>query len=136
MQINIGVGSLPAVSNRIMEIRELRPSVCLSFGGRSVLNHLRLGRGKKSLRAGRPSSDQHLEVSNVKTGGRRRIVYHHKDGSFTLHVQLGLGWDVFQNGWDGSQPLRRFVPPPPHHHHYLIFNTSNFLYQNGKSDRH
>ena len=33
-------------------------------------------------------------------------------GSFTLHVQLGLGWDVFQNGWDGSQPLRRFVPPP------------------------
>ena len=22
-------------------------------------------------------------------------------GSFTLHVQLGLGWDVFQNGWDG-----------------------------------
>ena len=25
----------------------------------------------------------------------------------TLHVQLGLGWDVFQNGWDGSQPLRR-----------------------------
>ena len=80
MQINIGVGSLPAVSNRIMEIRELRPSVCLSFGGRSVLNHLRLGRGKKSLRAGRPSSDQHLEVSNVKTGGRRRIVYHHIGG--------------------------------------------------------
>ena len=38
-------------------------------------------------------------------------------GSFTLHVQLGLGWDVFQNGWDGSQQLRRFVPPPPHHHH-------------------
>ena len=38
-------------------------------------------------------------------------------GSYTLHVQLGLGWDVFQNGWDGSQPLRRFVPPPPHHHH-------------------
>ena len=29
-----------------------------------------------------------------------------------LHVQLGLGWDVFQNGWDGSQPLRRFVHPP------------------------
>ena len=57
-------------------------------------------------------------------------------GSFTLHVQLGLGWDVFQNGWDGSQQLRRFVPPPPHHHHYLIFNTSNFLYQNGKYDRH
>ena len=45
MQINIGVGSLPAVSNRIMEIRELRPSVCLSFGGRSVLNHLRLDLG-------------------------------------------------------------------------------------------
>ena len=38
-------------------------------------------------------------------------------GSFTLHVQLGLGWNVFQNGWDGSQLLRRFVPPPPHHHH-------------------
>ena len=33
-------------------------------------------------------------------------------GSFTLHVQLGLGWDVFQNGWDGSQPLRHFVSPP------------------------
>ena len=32
--------------------------------------------------------------------------------SFTLHVQLGLGWDVFQNGWDGSQPLRRFLSPP------------------------
>ena len=27
---------------------------------------------------------------------------------FTLHVQLGLGWDVFQNGWDGSQPFHRF----------------------------
>ena len=26
-------------------------------------------------------------------------------GSFTLHVQLGLGWDVFQNGWDGSLHL-------------------------------
>ena len=39
-------------------------------------------------------------------------------GSFTLHVQLGLGWDVFQNGQD----------------HYIIFNTSNFLYQKGKSD--
>ena len=39
-------------------------------------------------------------------------------GSFTLHVQLGLGWDVFQNGWD----------------QYVIFNTSNFLYQKGKSD--
>ena len=38
-------------------------------------------------------------------------------GSFTLHVQLGLGWDVFQNGWDGSQPLRHFVTPPPHRHH-------------------
>ena len=59
-----------------------------------------------------------------------------KFGSYTLHVQLGLGWDVFQNGWDGSQPLRRFVPPPPHHHHYLIFNTLNFLYQKGKSDIH
>ena len=32
-------------------------------------------------------------------------------GSFTLHVQLGLGWDVFQNGWDGSQPLRREAVP-------------------------
>ena len=41
-------------------------------------------------------------------------------GSFTLHVQLGLGWDVFQNGWD----------------HYIIFNTSNFLYQKGKYDIH
>ena len=30
-------------------------------------------------------------------------------GSFTLHVQLELGFDVFQKGWDGSQPLRRFV---------------------------
>ena len=29
-------------------------------------------------------------------------------GSFTLHVQLELGFDVFQKGWDGSQPLRRF----------------------------
>ena len=29
-------------------------------------------------------------------------------GSYTLHVQLGSGWDVFQNGWDGSQPLRCF----------------------------
>ena len=76
MQINIGVGSLPAVSNRIMEIRELRPSVCLSFGGRSVLNHLRLGRGKKSLRADRPSSDQHPLGHQVKTSGRRRSIYH------------------------------------------------------------
>ena len=31
---------------------------------------------------------------------------------FTVHVQLGLGWDVFQNGWDGYQPLRRFEAVP------------------------
>ena len=109
MQINIGVGSLPAVSNRIMEIRELRPSVCLSFGGRSVLNHLRLGRGKKSLRAGRPSSDQHLEVSNVKTGGRRRIVYHHKDWQFYITCPVGIGLGCISKwlGWIPTvAPLR------------------------------
>ena len=45
----------------------------------------------------------------------------HNMGSFTLHVQLELGFDVFQKGWDGSQPLRRFVPPPPHHHQLAYF---------------
>ena len=40
---DMGVGRLPAVSNRIMEIIERRPSVFLLFAGRSVLNHLRLG---------------------------------------------------------------------------------------------
>ena len=59
--------------------RKENPSVCLSFGGRSVLNDLRLDLawaalgGKKSLRADRPSSDQHPWVINVKTSGRTMV---------------------------------------------------------------
>ena len=53
-----------------------------------------------------------------------------------LFVGIRLGWTLKTLNLLGWIPTvrRHFVPPPPHHHHQLIFNTSNFLYQKGRSD--
>ena len=71
----LGVGSLPAVSNRIMEIRRRR-SVRLSFGGRSVLNHLRLGLLQDpGARSHFVRTDHLLTTTSVKTSGRLNAQY-------------------------------------------------------------
>ena len=78
---DMGVGRLPAVSNRIMEIIERRPSVFLLFAGRSVLNHLRLGLAKRlgEARSHFVPTSHFLTTTlghHVKTSGRRRFIYH------------------------------------------------------------
>ena len=71
----LGVGSLPAVSNRIMEIRRRR-SVRLSFGGRSVLNHLRLGLLQDpGARSHFVHTGHLLTITSVKTSGRLNAQY-------------------------------------------------------------
>ena len=67
---DVGVGRLPAVSNRIMEIREtsvgvpfIWPPICFkSF----EIRPWAASRGKKVLRADQPSSDQHLGVIKLR----------------------------------------------------------------------
>ena len=72
---DMGVGRLPAVSNRIMEIRRRR-SVRLSFGGRSVLNHLRLGLLQDpGARSHFVRTSHLLTTTSVKTSGRLNAQY-------------------------------------------------------------
>ena len=103
----LGVGSLPAVSNRIMEIRRRR-SVRLSFGGRSVLNHLRLGLLQDpGARSHFVRTDHLLTTTSVKTSGRLNAqLISSFLGRENTHIFI-LCWPSFVEVF--KSPLKKFL---------------------------